>query len=272
MISKSNKYIKLFFQMLLLICLFFSIVTNAQKDTLCFDEADHLISKALFNKKISSNIYHGLQLDTDTLVIQKVRFNYCFGNLQPTIKSQLFKLLSSRHQIDTTKTLVIHYIDTLRSISEFPKQNSVVYKDSLGNIIPIKKNGSSFDLASARNIKTHEHILNHQSFVKQHERCLKDHKKLKANIEVLHFYAVNNGHPEQVSDVKWYKDYGSVLKKVFSDGYKNFNNIIVHPNGDFYMQSFKSEIPYKDLVKKIKWSEYEQHFNKKVETLNSLNI
>ena len=74
MILNINEHIKFLKQLVLIIGLFFSFNISAQKDTLCLDENDNLISKEFFYKKINSKIYHGLRFETDTLVLLKSRF------------------------------------------------------------------------------------------------------------------------------------------------------------------------------------------------------
>lgn len=247
-----------------------SVSIYGQLDTIYADESNHYISKDEFYKKVNSSIYYGLRFDTDTLVLQKIRFRYYLGSLPITIKSQLFKLLNRRHQIDTTKTLVIHYTDTLKSAEEFPKRSSIVYRDSLNNIVKIPNTGTFIDLKGIEDIKKHEHIWNYKKFINQHKKCIKNHKKFSEVASVLHFYNYNNGHPEKVKNLMWYKDYGSVINKIFADSYKNFQQLIVYPNGDFYVQTMNGNIPYDDLVRKMNCDNYKYDFLKKMELLNAI--
>lgn len=245
-------------------------VVYGQSDTIYVDERDHYISKDEFYKKIDSPIYYGLKFDTDTLVLQKIRFKYYLGKLPITVKSQLHKLLNKRHQIDTTKTLVIHYIDTLKSPREFAKRSRIVYRDSLNNMVKIPNSASVIDLNKMRTIKKHEHIWSYKDFISQHKKCTKNHQKYKEVASVLHLYNHNNGHSDEVKNLKWFKDYGFVIKKVFADSYKNFQQIIIYPNGDFYTQAMYGNIPYDDLVTKTNWDKHKDDFIKRMELLNAI--
>lgn len=260
-----------FLNAVFLVCFFMcSVCVHGQLDTLYADENDYRISKDEFYKKVNSSIYYGLRFETDTLVLQKVRFRYYLGSLPFTIKSQLFKLLKKRHQIDTTKTLVIHYTDTLKSAEEFPKRSKVVYRDSLNNNVNIPISGTFIDFNKIRSIKKHEHIWSYKEYVNQHKKCIKAHQKYSASASVLHFYNHDNGYSHTVKNPMWFKDHGSVIKKVFADSYKNFQQVIIYPNGDFYIQAMNSNIPYDDLVKKENWDTYKNDFLKQMELLNAI--
>ena len=244
---------------------FFSITGKilAQADTIYSDENNKLISKVEFNRKMNSEVFHGLRYETDTIVLNKLRFNYYFGELDPIVKTQLFKLLNKRHQIDTTKTLIIHYLDTLKSIEEFPKVTKTVLLDSLNNEIKVPEFKNSYiDFRPLENVKSHMHLQSYKSFVNEYKKCIRKHKKYRKTARLLHFYGHSSGGLEEKSeDVNWLKDYGFVVKKVFSDGFKTFNTIILHPNGEFYMQSRHNKIPFEHLVKQIHWNEYKTEFN-----------
>lgn len=259
------KFLSLFFFLFFFI---FSASIYGQLDTIYADENDHYISKDEFHRKVNSSIYYGVRFNTDTLVLQKIRFRYYLGSLPTTVKTQLFKLINKRHQIDTTKTLIIHYIDTLKSVDEFPKRSGVVYRDSLNNIVEIPNTATFIDFSSIGGIKKHEHIWNYKKFINQHKKCVKEHQKFNDEANVLHFYNYNNGHPDIVKNLKWYRDYGSVIKKIFTDSYKNFQQIIIYPNGDFYIQAMNTNILYDDLVKKTNWDKHKDDFLKKMELLN----
>lgn len=261
------KYLNSVFFLLFVIC--FGHIYG-QQDTIYVDEKDHYISKDAFYKKMNSSIYYGLRFDMDTVMLQKIRFKYYLGSLLPTVKSQLHKLLNKRHQIDTTKTLVIHYTDTLKSATEFAKRSKVIYRDSLNNIVSIPDSGSFIDFNKIRTIKKHEHIWSYKEYINQHKKCVKNHQKYEEVVSVLHFYNHNNGHPDEVKNVKWFKDDGSIIKRIFADSYKNFQQIIIYPNGDFYIQAMGNNIPYEDLMRKKDWDNHKDDFLEKVKLLNAI--
>jgi hypothetical protein len=261
------KFLNAIFFLSLVMC---SISMHGQSDTIYLDEKDHYISKDAFYRKMNSSIYYGMRFDMDTIVLEKIRFKYYLGSLPLTLKSQLHKILHKRHQIDTTKTLVIHYIDTLKSAAEFAKRSSIVYRDSLNNIVKIPNSDSFIDFDKVRTIKKHEHIWSYKEFINQHKKCTKNHQKYEDVASVLHFYNHNNGHPDEVKNVKWFKDHGSIVKKIFADSYKNFQQIIIYPNGDFYIQAMDSKIPYEDLLRKINWENHKDDFLKEMRLLNAI--
>lgn len=251
--------------------LLISFKVFSQVDTVYIDENDSYISKTIFYNKMKSPIYKGIRFSSDTVVLEKLRFEYFFGKLEPLIKTQLFRLLNSRHKIDTTKTLVIHYQDTLKNKSDFPKQSSIVYYDSLDQEIKMKNTNTFVEVSKYKKIAKHKHFISYYDFLQAHKRCKRNHKKYNKTIDVLHFYSFNNGHPKEYKDLVWYKDYGLVIKKIFSDGYKNFTSIIVHPNGDFFIGNHRDRFPYSDLIKKQNWNKYKSSFAKRIKTLNNYN-
>lgn len=247
---------------------FGSVFAFSQSDTLYLDENNNYISKTVFYKKEKSSVYKGIRFSTDTLVVEKLRFKYFFGSLKPKIKTQLNQLLKKRHQIDTTKTLIIHYIDTLKSKSDFPKRSRTIFYDSLGKEVKIRKSNIAIAVSQQKKIVRHKHIVGYKDFISAHKKCERKHKKYKNYALVLHFYRYNSGHPKTYKELRWYKDYGGIIRKIFSDNYKNFDNIIFHPNGKFYL-GYNSKFSYDDLIKKRKWNDYEKKFNQRVKALNN---
>ena len=65
----------------------------AQSDTTYVDENNQFISKTIFYKNAKSGLYRGKRFSTDIEVLEKLRFRYYFGKLEPSVKTQLFKLL-----------------------------------------------------------------------------------------------------------------------------------------------------------------------------------
>lgn len=260
----NKKGYKVFLDKIAVLFIFFmSLNFYAQRDVTYVNEHNENISKAVFYNKIKTLPFYGLRYSVDTLVLQKVKMAYYFGTLTNETKSQLFQLFAKRHQIDTTKALIIHYSDTLKSVKEFPKRNSVVFRDSLDNIIKIKKGPStSIDFSKIRNVKKYEYFWSYKSFIKNQKKCIRNHKKYEDLAQVLHFYNQNTGHPDKLDKLQWYKDYGSVIKKTFIAGDDDFSFIIIHPNGDFYVQNKYLEFyyPYKNLVKKVDWEIYKSEF------------
>lgn len=247
--------------LILLLC-FWQTQLNAQhlsqqqyrysKDTIYEDENGNSIDKRLFNYKFDSSIYHGYKFEEDKNVLLKLRLSYLFGELESTKKVQLFKLLASRNNIDTTKIMVIHYEDTLKRIVDFPKEDSMVFN---------------------KDRTQHTHIHTHKSFIFHIKQCIRNFKRNKKS-NVYHFFGVNKGHPLIYEKCELYEDNFGLINNMFRDQYKRFKTIIVHPSGKFYCINYsdgrKSIDIYKDIIKDKKWDEHMSEFSKSIKSLNSL--
>ncbi len=222
-----------------------------KKDTIYSDENDQIIDKRVFNFKYKSNLFYGIRFENDTIVLNRLRFTFLFGEIEDSKKNQIFKLIAKRNKVDTTQLIVIHYTDTLKSMDEFPKNNSIVYnKDST----------------------THKHVYSHKNFILSHKKCIKNFKKNK-KANVYHFYNINNGHPEKFKEYTWQKDHYRLITNMFSDSYKRFNTIIINPDGDFFCFNFREDNNisiYNDIVKNKKWEKHKASFKKRLKSLNSL--
>ncbi|MBP0905146.1 hypothetical protein ACFSKN_05800 [Mariniflexile gromovii] len=253
-------------------------VVYAQRDTIYVDENGKSISKKVFANKMNSSIYYGMRYSGDSLVLQEINYRYRFGQLMPIPKSQLFKLLNKRHGIDTTKTLVIHYIDTLLAKSKFPKHNKIVSYDSLGHEIknPIKSHrisdGVVFDLNNLRKVAKHVHVQNHRSFIKSYKSCVRKFKKLKNDNVLFHFYNYNEGHPNEVKQVKWYQDHGGLLKKMFVQGKNQFNSLIIKPSGEFFVEYKESYKIQYYILESEGWDKIKNDFETQYSGLNNIDI
>ncbi|MFY0715093.1 hypothetical protein J1D01_15585 [Seonamhaeicola sp. NFXS20] len=242
---------------------FFSFNCFSQVDTLYFDIDDKEIDKVSFKDKLRSKFYGGVRYSTDTLVVQELIPNYVFGKLSPNLKSQLFKMLSSRNNIDTLKTLLIYYKDTLISRNEFPKRDYLIFRDSLGEVMGIsKKTGWYFDVRPYKKAKYHEVKYSYKSFNKIMRFNFKKYKRFK-QVEPVFFYGYNKGLDLNNLKVQWHKDYGHLIKKLFK--YKNywFRQLILKPNGEFFVSIGSQNIDNKELFNEKKWNAYRNtYFNK----------
>lgn len=243
-------------------------LVNSQPDTLYLDENDKYISKDNFYKKAESEIYGATRYVTDTLVIGKLEFNYFFSELSGETKSQLFKLFAIRHQIDTAKTLIIHYEEVLKNKLEYPKYSYVEYYDSLSQKMDYIKNGYDLEKYGKR-IVERKTILDYESFLRAHENCIKINKRYGDNLTILHFFNQNNGHPIEVKRLKWYKDYGAILKNLFYDNDRKFAVLFIRPDGEYYLLYKNGKYLFEDLLKSENWNLYRNDF---LEELRSLNI
>ncbi|APY10037.1 hypothetical protein BWZ22_01725 [Seonamhaeicola sp. S2-3] len=260
---------------IVLLAIMHSPMLFGQQDVIHIDENGKSISANVFKTKISSSIYHGVRYDTDSLVLQEIKYNYRFGKLLPNAKKQLFQLLSLRHQIDTTRILMIHYIDTLRAVSEFPKKSSTILYDSLNQEIKsVQKTityplgGVKIDLSNNQKVYKQEHVLNYRDFINSYKRCYRRYRKYK-QVSVFHFYDYNNGHPNELKKLKWFQDYGGVLKKLFFNEKSRGYNVIIKPSGEFFIEYRENHITFDDLINSKKWNEMKINFDKEIKVLNN---
>ncbi len=226
----------------------------SQVDTLYFDIDGNKINKHTFKSKFRSKFYDGIRYAADTLVVEELMPNHIFGQLSPVAKSQLFKILSIRNNIDTLKILSIFYKDTLLARNEFPKKDYLIFRDSLGNVMGISKlRGWYFDGRAYREAKWHERKYSFKNFNKICYSNFKNHKRFK-HVTPVFFYGFNKGLDLSTLKVKWYQDYGFLIKKLFM--YKNywFQQLILKPNGEFFIRIGSKPIHKKELFDEEQWN------------------
>lgn len=219
------------------------------KKEIYFDEVDATINKRQHDIKLKSDLFSSVKFETDTLILHKLRFSHLFGTLDTIKKQQLFKLLSARNSIDTTKIIVIHYQDTLRRIDEFAEEDGIIQN----------KNG-----------RGHRHVISHNTFINQHKKCLRNLYKKGVN-NVYHFYKHNNGHPEVYESYTWERDHLTLIDRLFRDSFRRFGTIVIYPNGNFFCRNYSDDNLHilKDVTKGKKWDKHLKRFKKKLELLSS---
>ena len=252
----------------LYLTVFLSFSLNSQSKIVYVNEVNKIISQSEFNSKINSPIYQGLKFPlNDSIIIKKIRFKYFFGSLNSKKKKQLFQLLSKRHNVDTSKIMVLHYDDTLKLKSSFPKRNRTVFYDSLGREVNVDKISGGYNFRQMTNVVKHLHQTNYRRFLSEHKKCLRRYSKNKETV-ILHFFNFNEGHPTEYKGLVWSKDYGSVLKTMFFDAYQSYQSILLYPNGDYYL-GYDSDLINKNLLDFKNMTKYKNDF---ITELNSFKI
>jgi hypothetical protein len=231
----------------LLFC-FAGNLLNGQDGKVAFlDENYEIITEASFNKKNNSTLYYSKRLITDSVTYDRLSFKYYLGVLDKKLNEQLFSILKQRNNVDTTKTIIIHYKDTLPPVSSFPKKDSIVYH----------VNG------------THRHVNSHKTFKKIIRGCIRANDRRKS--VVYHFYNVNNDYPLQTTDLLWHKDNLQLLRKLFYDRNSgNFNwFIILQTNGNYLVDYYgvNSKI-FTDVKKGKNWEIHYNDFQRRYKSLN----
>lgn len=240
----------------------FSSIGFSQNDTLYFDTNENEITKVSFKSKLNSKICDGYRYSTDTLVVQELIPNHVFGQLRPISKSQLFKLLSLRSDIDTLKILSVYYKDTLITRNEFPKKDFMIFRDSLGEVMGTsKRSGAYFDGRRYRNAKYREVEYSYKGFNKIALSILKKNRKFK-HVMPLFFYSYNKGLDLNALKVKWSKDHGHIIKNLFRFKDFGFRQLILKPNGEFFVRIGSKKITFKELFDEKEWNVHrDAYFN-----------
>jgi len=79
----------------------------------------------------------------------------------------------------------------------------------------------------------HRHIVSYDQYQK---KIRKEKNKISKKIAFTHIYNQNNGIPEEfLEEMNYYKDNSPIFRNVFSDGMKNYNTILIFPDGNFYL-------------------------------------
>jgi len=234
------------------------------------DEEYKQINYTEFSKKVDSKLYLMAIFENDTAIFKKLRFKEYFGHLSAQKKTQLNKLFYKRFQIDSSKIWLIHYIDSIPNIKKIPKEvihhfidsinkkenreivldkesiknhdyyylNTPLYNDSLHGFLTkrIMNKKELFQFLEHSQYVTHRHINNYNNYrtsISKEKKKMKKYKK----IILLHFCSTDLFNSAGKIDEKFFIDPNLILKKTFSDGMLMYNNIIIKPNGDFYLNS-----------------------------------
>lgn len=216
------------------------------KDTIYIDEDNKIINSEIFKDKILSEYYYANLYETDENFYGKLQWTHFIGKLNQLQKAQLFQELKIKHQVDTSKVMVIHYLDTLKSKTELKR--STYYEEN-------------------RN----QHI-NHETYPEQHQQCLKKFKK-RQNTNVYHFYNYQNNHQTTIKNLIWHQDSNKRFKSFFKKNNEISHTIIILPDGYYlihYRFFWKYNIEIHEIF--IKYSEFRtkliKSFNKEISLLN----
>ncbi len=260
---KSSKFFFIFF----ISCIYF---VSAQQDTLYFDENENRISKEFFYEKSSLSFCKGVRYSTDSLVIEEIKINYLYGELESVQRKSFFQLISSRYNMDTTKTMVIHYTQILKKKEDYPKYNAVYKYDSLESKYILLKNHPRFNLDQDLPVSKHMNANIFKEVVNGYKKCEKYHENFSDDIVVIHFYGENRGFPIEKKRLQWYPDNNHFLKNIFKIPKSSFEIIILQPNGEFYVQYRDMQHDYEDLIRPKNWDSYKREFLNEIKSLNSI--
>ncbi len=220
-----------------LLILIFCLKNYAQEKTQIYvDENLNKISKSVFTKKLNSPLYYAYSYDSDSLVVKRVFLKYFMGNLPKSKRHQLFSLLKQRNAVDTTKSILIHYNDTLKAKKSFPIKDSIIKL----------KNGN------------HRHIDSYETFARIHKKCVQANSNKFLN--VYHYYNVNKSNDLSTRKESWQKDHLGLIRKIFHNNSYNtaYWYLIIHTNGDFVInhRGVGSDYRWQRMKKHKNWDKY----------------
>lgn len=225
--------------------LFILILQTGFSQVAYFDWDLNEISKDVFLTKLQTDQYQSINLQSDTIQSYKLRRKEVFGQLDSLTNSQLRMSLFKFYKVDTTKTLFIHYMDTLPVVANMPLHDTLIVK------VKTDKQGAT---------KTsHQHLI---SFETEKKGLLKEVRSFEKfqNVRFLHLVNVFNDYPVMVAHHKMMKDQNLLYRKVFSDGLKPYANIILYKDGTFLMTTY--QMTSFQIRKRLKQNKFDKEKSK----------
>ncbi|CAL2107187.1 conserved hypothetical protein [Tenacibaculum sp. 190524A02b] len=229
--------------------------TYAQKTkTIYVDENYKEIRKYKFVKKLASFLYEVVTINKQDTVYKKLRYFEYFGKLNNIKIRQLQQLYAKRYSIDSTKTWLIHYLDTLPNKKKMPKASGILFytpktKDSLF----ISDDNQKPQETYFKNYAKHKHLESYTDYIIKLRKEFRQAKSFdKKNAMLLHFYNYNKGMPiNELKSYAYFKDINKVLKKSFNDMLFKYQIILIYPNGEYYVSTaFERKKEHQKLLNK----------------------
>jgi hypothetical protein len=159
-----------------------SVITgySQKRKTIYVNENFTEIIFSEYKKGLKSGLFTATEIVNDTAIFLKLRYTEYFGTLSPQKKKQINSLFNKRFKVDTIKTWLIHYIDTLPNKKEMPKVSGVIVYDSLNKVKGIfsskKKFRSNFRINSKYK---HKHVSSYTDYLKKIKNERKKVNKLR---------------------------------------------------------------------------------------------
>lgn len=222
--------------------LFLFVSYSQNKEIYYIDEASKSIDFSDYKKRLKSKMFFENIIENDSAIFKKLRFKEFYGKIDATQKTQVNSLFSKLYAIDSTKTWLIHYQDTLPDIKIEQKRLKTVHLDSM---------------------RPRKGLFNYEDDVKLIEKELAFYGKME-NIILLHFFNTNNGYPIDNEGKEWYYDYSSILRKFFNVRLEPFYMCVIHPSGDFYVTPLVVTFPNQEkILDPVKFKKMKEKFEKK---------
>lgn len=267
----------------LLILVFILISINGFCQKLRFfyqDEKGNNISFSSYNNRLNSGLYYATSSGYDTTFIKGMKFKEEYGKLDLIQKKQLNKLYAKRNDIDSTKTWLIHYIDSLPNITNMPKTTGLyLFNEFESKIAEEIKSRRFYHFAKDSFLISYKGYvgyskkiaLNYNDYKKI---SLQEHKKYAKfeSVELIHFFELNKGYPkEDIKKEKLFQDEYLVLKKIFNKNVDDdYHIIVIYPNGKYYKVYSREifKVKERQILKYKSFTRLEKLWKKKVKNLN----
>ncbi|WP_442265606.1 hypothetical protein ACSIGC_15080 [Tenacibaculum sp. ZS6-P6] len=268
---------------IIIVSLFAFISINAQRTThqkkYRYYNADFKeISFLNFKQNEDSELFKTVNYENDSSFIRKLMYKEVFGKLDKRRHHQLKKLYSLRYKIDTTKAWFIHYVDSIPNKEKMPAQSGIAYYNKQKEVIGFVPYGSDSKTPKKdySNAAYHAHLSSYNDYVHHIEKEISSFGKEKTS-ELIHFYNKNHGFPKNVLyNLSYFKDDNLILKKSFREAVRNYEVIVIHPDGQFYLSFFgnRNYISFsgrknitKKLLKKSFFNRKRKQWKRKVKQL-----
>lgn len=198
----------------LLIILFISSLNLFSQKEIYLDEDLNPINPTNFSALSKTHLYQTQTINTDSIIIKKLDYNYEFGKLSEIELKQTQNLIQKEFGIkDFNKNIIISYIDTIQGFEEFNKNIEARKLLDQSDIITFKE----YEKARKR-------------YDKQQKKCIKYTNK--ENSIPLYTFTFNNNYIYKTTNHKKLK-ISNALRSIFFKSKKS-GFVILKPDGNFF--------------------------------------
>lgn len=238
---------------ILILILFISNNTFSQsiKDTIYLDYQMQAITKYEYTSLSRHHLYQKSKIVNDSVIINKLEYNYEFSKLSNEELTQVKHLLKKQFNVDSSnKTILFTYSDTIYGVNEFiTKREARRIYDQL-NFNTKKK-----------------YLLKRKEYDRRQKRCKKYAKK--HNIIPIYSYSFNNNFSYNTEHHKKQKISKSLANIFFKN--KRLGYVILKPNGYLFYYRYLTQY-YLDKILNEDWDTYINDYKSAISTKKTGNI
>lgn len=212
-----------------------------------------------YTKKCDAHIYKCIEFKTDTFAINKMVYKHQFGTITPSEYIQVKSILSkdSKEKIKQNAVIVVKYSDSLYSYNTTKKKHNSLIAFHQKAVYDTASNTMKYHKINYKTYNLNTYNKNCKNWLKEQNKCIKKFEKID-NINVIHSYLHKEKNTYNYADFHFVKDRG-ILKNTFFKIVKNFNVLILKPNGEYFLSGGHLEDKkIKKLLKDSDWSNYIQ--------------